>query len=116
MGIILNTILTIFTLIFLSACSSYSLRTFDKIDIGMTKDKVLDKLGSPVQSQHRNGVDYFLYRFFQNGIWIQKEIQFRDNQVIYVGDFMNPIEREKYEYRSPTENLQDLERQLKRSK
>lgn len=112
----LNIILTAFILVSLSACSSYSLRTFNKIDVGMTKNKVLDKLGSPAQSQYRNGIDYFLYRFFQNGTWVQKEIQFKEDQVIYVGDFMGPIQRERYEYRSPTENLQELEGQLKKSR
>ena len=100
-------------LIFLSACSSYSLKTFHQIEVGMRKSDVLDKLGSPFQTQYRNDIYYWLYRFFQDGSWIYKEIQLKNNRVVYVGDFMTPLQRERYEYRSPTDNLRKLERELR---
>ena len=79
----------------------------------MTKNHVLDKLGSPFQTQYRDGINYWLYRFFQNGLWIHKEIQLKNNKVTYVGDFMTPLQREKYEYSSPTDNLRKLEQELR---
>ena len=100
-------------LTFLSGCSSYSLKVFNRIEVGMTKDHVLDKLGSPFQTQYRDDIVYWLYRFFQNGSWIYKEIQLKNNKVVYVGNFMTPLQRERYEYRSPTDNRRKLEEELR---
>ena len=52
--------------------------------------------------------------FFQNESWVHKEIQLKNNKVIYKGNFMTPLQRERHEYRSPTDNLRRLERELRR--
>ena len=109
----INIVICITLLIFLSACSSYSLKAFNKIEVGMTKSHVLERLGSPFQTQYRDDINYWLYRFFQNGYWTHKEIQLKNNKVVYIGDFMTPLQRERYEYRSPTDNLRKLEQELK---
>ena len=79
----------------------------------MTKSDVLDKLGSPFQTRYREDVNYWLYRFFQNGSWVHKEIQLKKNKVIYVGEFMTRLQRERHEYRSPTDNMRKLEEELR---
>ncbi len=101
-------------LLSLMLLSCTSLSRFNRIDVGMTKADVLARVGSPVQSQYKDLVEYWIYGFYRNGRWIRKEIQFKDHQVIYVGDFMDSIERERYEYRSPIENMQNLKGHLHR--
>lgn len=97
-----------------SGCASLSLKTFRGIDLGMTKSDVLEQVGSPFKTDHRDGIDYWMYRFYEKETRILQEIQFQDGQVIYVGDVMNELERERLQNKSPLEKQQKLQEEFKK--
>lgn len=103
----------IMLILLITGCASLSLKKFEQLELGISKSDVLEKLGSPFQSQHRDEVDYWMYRFYQDGSWVTREVQFKKGQVIYIGQVMTDLEREQYHYKSPIDNQQELEKELK---
>ncbi len=84
----LVSLLVLLFALLLSACATSGLKRFSRIKEGMDKTAVLDKLGSPYESKRSDGMDIWHYRFYDKNIKIFKEIQLKDNLVIYVGDPM----------------------------
>ena len=108
----MKNLLFIIVFVFLG-CTSLSLKQFNRVETGMSKSAVLEKLGSPFKSEYRDEITYWMYRFYEDRRWIEKEVQFQNGEVIYVGDVMNILERERFHYRSPIEKQQELEKTLK---
>ena len=104
----------IFSILLFAGCVSFSLKRFEQLELGMSKSNVLEKLGSPFQSQHRDEVDYWMYRFYQDQSWVIREVQFKEGKVVYIGQVMTDIERERYHYKSPIDNQKELEKELKK--
>ncbi|MES3038039.1 MAG: outer membrane protein assembly factor BamE [Bdellovibrionota bacterium] len=70
----------------LCGCQTSMLKEFESLTPGMEKDDVLDHMGSPVTTLRRQGKDRWFYVFYQDNLRFEKEIQFFEGKVIYVGD------------------------------
>lgn len=76
---------------FLAACATSMSRSFDKLKMGMEKDQVLEEMGTPSKARRVNGIDRWTYVFYERQVRIEKEIQFEDGKVIYLGDPQRPV-------------------------
>lgn len=91
MGVFVLRFTTTFILCFtLSACVSHPLDDFGSIFPGMSKSEVLATMGGPQATQRFLGKDRWTYRFYDRGIYFQKEVQFFEGNVIYAGDIYQP--------------------------
>lgn len=76
----------------LTACQTSMLKQFEQVKPGMEKDDVLSLMGSPRQAQRFHGKDRWSYVFYDNKIRFEKEIQFFEGNVIYIGNRWEPAE------------------------
>jgi hypothetical protein len=71
-------------------CQTYPAHKFNSISLGMEKGEVIEQLGSPKFSNRRQGVDRWIYHFYQYDKKMVKEIHFQEGKVIYLGDETEP--------------------------
>ena len=76
----------------LTACQTSMLKQFEQVKPGMEKDDVLTLMGSPRQTQRFHGKDRWYYVFYDERIRFEKEIQFFEGNVIYIGNKWEPSE------------------------
>lgn len=74
----------------LSACQTSMLRSFERVEKGMDKHQVLEKLGNPNATTRMHGKDRWLYRFYDNRVRFDREVHFNDGLVVYVGESWTP--------------------------
>lgn len=56
-----------FVIIFLSGCASSTSRGLNELQIGMTKDQVIAKLGSPTSTRAAEGTEFLIYKLLTPG-------------------------------------------------
>lgn len=59
---------------------------FNDLELGMDKTDVLDEVGSPNKSFRQNELDIWLYSFQTDATIEQREINFKNEFVSYVGE------------------------------
>jgi outer membrane protein assembly factor BamE len=74
----------------LTSCQTNMLNQFGKITPGMEKDDVLNLMGSPDQTWRFHGKDRWWYTIYSDRIRFDKEVQFFEGNVIYIGDHWEP--------------------------
>ncbi|WP_413559490.1 outer membrane protein assembly factor BamE [Bdellovibrio sp. HCB209] len=75
-----------------TACQTSMVKQFESLKPGMEKDDVLDRMGSPNQTQRVSGKDRWYYNFYDNRIRFNKEVQFVDGMAVYIGEVVQPTE------------------------
>ena len=111
--------------LFLFACSTPMHQMMEKIEMGMGKSEVVEKLGSPNRTTRQEGMDKWFYSYDTDGHSRIDEIHFKDSKVIYIGpstkdplknqiedsdsyeEYKDNIEKRRQD-KSKTENLEDL--------
>jgi|SRR6185312_4394352 len=78
-----------FLILIFAACSSPQKR-FNKIQIGMEKDQVLDIMESPQRTERVHNADRWTYVFYDNDQRVEKEVEFSDGKATYAGDHPKP--------------------------
>lgn len=73
-----------------SGCQTNMLKAYQKITPGMEKDDVLEIMGNPQRTQRFHGKDRWTYVFYQDRLRYEKEVQFFENNAVYVGDTWQP--------------------------
>lgn len=76
--------------LFLTACQTNMLKEYQSLHLGMEKDDVLSKMGSPQRTQRFHGKDRWTYVFYEDRIRYEKEVQFFEGNAIYLGDIWQP--------------------------
>lgn len=69
--------------ILLTGCSTFS-QTMDRIKPGMDKDEVLSRLGNPKRTFRENGVDNWIYLYYQDDQEYRRDVVFANGKVIRV--------------------------------
>ncbi len=64
-------------------CTSFS-KTMDEIKVGMDKDEVLNRLGSPKRTFRENSLDYWTYLYYQDNKEWRRDVVFENSKVIRV--------------------------------
>jgi outer membrane protein assembly factor BamE len=68
------------------------LRQFNELKPGMEKDDVLNRMGSPNQTQRFHGKDRWRYVFYDGDMRFEKEVQFFEGNATYIGETWQPPE------------------------
>lgn len=89
----LITICLALTYFWLAGCASTPLsQEFERVQPGMEKDAVLEIMGAPKVYRRVKTKDIYTYVFYENGVRIEKEIQFEGGRVVYAGNLSEPKE------------------------
>lgn len=80
-------------IIFLLGCTTSLKESLDKIESGMDKSEVIDRVGSPNRSYRKNEQDVWLYRVHDDDTSNLHEITFVDGRVTYTGAERDPTEK-----------------------
>ena len=56
----------------------------------MDKSEVIELVGTPQFSNRWKGLDRWKYVFYENNNKVEKEIQFDNGNVVYVGEILQP--------------------------
>jgi len=75
---------------FVSGCATSAKENFDKLQVGMHKDAVLDTVGSPNSSVFKKGEYVWTYRIYEGDAKVLKEVRMKNDIVTYVGDLKTP--------------------------
>ncbi len=79
--------LAFFITLLICACSTTPLEKFERVQIGMSKDEVLESLGSPKIVRRKNSTDFWIYIYPQpKAVALEREIQFVNGSVISRGE------------------------------
>ena len=73
------------------ACESAPLKQFEKVNLGHDKSDVLEIMGGPTYSARRNGMDRWTYVIYQDGIRLERQIEFLDGIALYKGNPKEPF-------------------------
>jgi hypothetical protein len=66
-------------------CQSKPLTSFQNIALGDNKGAVLNTLGNPVRTYHKNDAHRWVYRFKNaESQVVEKEVWFKDGEVVYI--------------------------------
>lgn len=70
------------------SCSHNPYKNFQSVNVGDDKSSVLDKIGSPLRSQFKDGKNIWTYRFYEkkNGAFIYKDIILDTENVLAIKD------------------------------
>ncbi len=69
--------------IVLAGCTTFS-QTMDRIKPGMDKDEVLSRLGNPKRTFREDGLDNWIYMYFQDDQEYRRDVVFENGKVIRV--------------------------------
>jgi len=72
--------------ILIIGCATSPYRRLEKIHVGLSKDSLLDLMGSPQEAKYKNEEDIWVYRVMYEAHWIVKEIRLKQDVVIAVKD------------------------------
>lgn len=86
---ILISILMLATTLMLS-CTINQKRRFEKVQVGMEKNEILELMSSPQRRDRWRGLDRWTYIFYENDEKFEKEIHFSNGISTYVGDPYQP--------------------------
>ena len=101
------------TLLLFANCQTSRHRAWEKVKPGQTKTSVLESLGGPDRSIREEGLDRWIYVFYNNDLdnpeW--KELQFVHNKVTYIGDRIKPtLTAEQTDEKNEEANREEAER------
>ena len=82
----------LFPFLLLSGCQSDGLKQYEKLRIGMDKSDVLEIMGSPQTISRHQSKDEWIYKFYRDQQWFEREVQFSDGKATYLGDVLKPGE------------------------
>lgn len=83
-------LLFLLSCLFLSGCAYSQKKQFDKVQVGMEKNDVLELMDSPQRTQRWHGMDRWTYIFYENDQRQEKEVHFSDGKANYVGEVFQP--------------------------
>ncbi len=113
-------LINLFLFLFLtSACTTDPATQFSQIKIGMEKDQVIGLMESPQRTLRWKGKDRWTYIFYKDQIRNEKEVEFLEGFVTYVGDIQKPIisaeEKDLRNHQSNAELEKYYQNQMKNS-
>jgi outer membrane protein assembly factor BamE (lipoprotein component of BamABCDE complex) len=79
-------------LLFSTGCQTNELKQYEKLKLGMDKSEVIEIMGSPRKVERRQSQDHWVYKFYQDQQWYEKEVRFKEGKAIYLGEFQKPDE------------------------
>jgi len=80
-----------FLMFAICACVTSSFQEdFRRTRLGMDKDDILERLGTPYRKDHFEDKDWWYYTGFEQGIKYDKMVVFKNNQLIYAGKVATP--------------------------
>lgn len=82
------------SLMILAACGSNPYREYEEFPIGGDKSDLVERVGSPIRSKHKNGVDIWTYRFLEGEKKIYRDVQIKNGKVIEKGENQEAREAE----------------------
>jgi outer membrane protein assembly factor BamE (lipoprotein component of BamABCDE complex) len=83
---------------FWSACQTTPIHDFTKIQNNMTKDEVLNIVGSPIRTERFDGKEKWAYRFWigdDHNVEALRQVTFMNNKVVSVGEDVDEEQRIK---------------------
>ena len=86
----------LFLLIATSGCQTAQEKLFTRVQGDMSKDTVLDIMGSPIRTELIDGKEKWAYKFYVNknkDTILYKQITFINNKVVTFGDDLDEINR-----------------------
>ncbi len=84
-------LMLIFVLI-LCACSTVPFDAYEKLQIGTSKETLLDEVGSPIKTKHADDKDIWTYKFYVNDDEIYRDIYIQNNKVTFKGETKHALE------------------------
>ncbi|MEY4617330.1 MAG: hypothetical protein RJB66_2290 [Pseudomonadota bacterium] len=81
----------LFAWLLLVGCQTAPIEDFNKVSLGYDKSDVLEIVGGPSWKDRRNGMDRWTYIIYQDGVRLERQIQFLDGIVNYTGEPIRPF-------------------------
>lgn len=100
-----------FLILVLTACVNPQKR-FNKIQIGMEKDQVLNIMESPQYTERAHDTDRWTYIYYFDDQRVEKEVQFSDGKAIYAGDHQKPAVSAEEQDKLNEESNKALDQQI----
>jgi outer membrane protein assembly factor BamE len=100
-----------FLILGLTACVNPQKR-FNKIQVGMEKDQVLDIMESPQYTERVHDTDRWTYIYYSDDQRMEKEVQFSDGKAIYAGDHQKPAVSAEEQDKLNDESNKALDQQI----
>lgn len=79
-------VLSFMAVIVLVGCQTSPLSQYNQVKMGMEKDDVMDLMGAPQRTERLHGKDRWTYIFYDKRIRYEREVQFNNNNVVYLGE------------------------------
>jgi outer membrane protein assembly factor BamE (lipoprotein component of BamABCDE complex) len=79
----------------IQACQTVGVEQFTKVQSDMTKDDVLDILGSPNRTERFDGKEKWAYRYYSGSNEELRQVTFVNGRVVSVGEDAEEIQRIK---------------------
>lgn len=90
----------------LLGCQSEPINDFNKVSLGHDKSDVLEVVGGPSWKDRRNGMDRWTYIIYQDGVRLERQVQFLDGIVTYSGEPIQPfLSAEEQDYLNAQKNF-----------
>ncbi|GIL18095.1 MAG: hypothetical protein BroJett040_18460 [Oligoflexia bacterium] len=90
MKLFVTRILFLTSLFFVVGCQTTPLAQYKQVRVGMEKFEVLELMGSPQRNIRASGVDKWTYIFYDQSHRYQREVHFKNDRAIYVGEPVKP--------------------------
>jgi outer membrane protein assembly factor BamE len=104
-------IILLFSTFMFIACVSPQKR-FNKIQLGMEKDQVLDLMESPQRVERVHDTDRWTYIYYDHDQRVEKEVQFSDGKAVYAGDHPAPAVSAEEQDKLNAESNRALEQKI----
>lgn len=78
------------SLFIMVGCQTTPLAQYKQVRVGMEKFEVLELMGSPQRNIRASGVDKWTYIFYDQSRRYQREVHFKNDRAIYVGEPVKP--------------------------
>lgn len=97
--------LILFSAFLLAGCATNMREQFDRVQVGMEKNDVLNLMDSPQRTQRWHGMDRWTYIFYDQDVRYEKEVHFADGKANYVGEVYKPeVSAEEQDARNEAAN------------
>ena len=80
-------------MVFLISCATSLSQRFDKINLGMDKTELLDRLGSPNYSEFKNGQNEWVYIYYVDNQAYAKRLIIENQMLTKIQDFKPQLNR-----------------------
>ena len=82
---------------------------FERVQVGMEKNDVLNLMDSPQRTQRWHGMDRWTYIFYTDDTRYEKEVHFADGKANYVGEVYKPTVSAEEQDRINEESNREIE-------